>query len=279
MSGQHGLYGLTELAFGYDGFDPFFCRFFDLPDFTDKGMRPFMGFETAFAFSRKGTVAVVADIAGTGVGQGLADGVTMAFRDVDGNFIEFVFGDGNEALQIRQAQEAGQDVVDAAVGTIQVGMGAVDGNVVGQEFLVHAAAVCVGPQGFQTIENDRVMADDHLDAVFDGIIDGPHHDVQGDHEFIDRFVRAADEQARIIPRFFERQRRPSFQYFDDFTYCSCHFNSLQKRNSLSIFSIRSCTSLRLFFRPSRMCPFVSMRMSILRPSSGSRRCQFTGPMS
>lgn len=80
--------------------------------------------------------------------------------------------------------------------------------------------------GFQTIENDRVMADDHLDAVFDGIIDGPHHDVQGDHELIDRFVRAADEQARIIPtRFFERQRRPSFQYFDDFTYCSCHFNS------------------------------------------------------
>lgn len=139
MSGQHGLYGLTELAFGDYGFDPFFCRFFDLPDFTDKGMRPFMGFETAFAFGRKGTVAVVADIAGTGVGQGLADGVTMAFRDVDGDFIEFIFGDGDEALQIRQAQEAGQDVVDAAVGTIQVGMGAVDGNVVGQEFLVHAA--------------------------------------------------------------------------------------------------------------------------------------------
>lgn len=51
MSGQHGLYGLTEFTFGYDGFNPFFCRFFDLPDFTDKGMRPFMGFETAFAQS------------------------------------------------------------------------------------------------------------------------------------------------------------------------------------------------------------------------------------
>ncbi|CDF04769.1 unknown [Megasphaera elsdenii CAG:570] len=204
MSCHHGLYGLMEFAFGNDGFNPFFCRPFDFADFTDKGMRPFMGFETAFAFGRERAVTVVADITGTGVSQGLADSIAVAFGDVDGDLIELIFGNGNEALQISQAQETGQDVVDAAVSAVQVGMGAIDGNMMGQELLIQAAAVRIGTQGLQAVKDDGMMADDHLDAVFDGIVDGPHHDVQRDHELIDLFIGTADEQARVIPRFFER---------------------------------------------------------------------------
>ena len=98
MSSHHGLDGLMEFAFGDDCFDSFFRNGFDFAYVADKGMRPFMGFKTAFSLGRKRTVAVVADIAGTGVGQSLAYDITVACWDVNGNFIELVFGDRYEAL-------------------------------------------------------------------------------------------------------------------------------------------------------------------------------------
>lgn len=55
-----------------------------------------MGLEPPFSLDGKGTVTVISDIAGTAVSQGLTQGVTVAFRDVDGDFIELVLRNGNQ---------------------------------------------------------------------------------------------------------------------------------------------------------------------------------------
>ena len=104
MSRNHSLQHPFEAPFRNDGLDPFFSDGFNVSDGADKGIRPFMGLKPPFSLRRKGTVAVVPDIAGAAVGQGLAKGVTVAFRDVDGDFIEFVFGNGNQAFDVRKAQ-------------------------------------------------------------------------------------------------------------------------------------------------------------------------------
>ena len=85
MSLDHSRQDLIEQAFRNDGLDPFFSYCFDLADAADKGIRPFMGLEPPFSLDGKGTVTVISDIAGTAVSQGLTQGVTVAFRDVDGD--------------------------------------------------------------------------------------------------------------------------------------------------------------------------------------------------
>ena len=104
MSRNHSLQDLFEAPFRNDGLDPFFSDGFNVSNAADERIRSFMSFEPPFSLRRKGTVAVLSDIAGAAVGQGLAKGVTVAFRDVDGDFIELVFGNGNQAFDVRKAQ-------------------------------------------------------------------------------------------------------------------------------------------------------------------------------
>ena len=82
-------------------------------------------------------------------------------------------------------------------------MGAVDGDVMGQELLIHGPVIGIGPQRFQAVEDDRMVADDQFHALFDGVVDGVHHDVQGHQHLIDGFIGISDEQARIVPRLFK----------------------------------------------------------------------------
>ena len=110
-------------------------------------MRPGQRLELPFSVCTEHAMAVIPDKTGTGLSQCHPHGFSVAFRDIYGEFVQWIRMNGNQALYVRQSDFPCQDIIDAVFGTVPVRMGAVDGNAMAQQFLIHEPVIGVRAQG------------------------------------------------------------------------------------------------------------------------------------
>ena len=172
--------------------------------------------ELPFAGDAEHAVAVASDKAGTGIAHSRPYSFRVICRHVDGKFIELLRMNRHEAANVRQADGFSQNIVYAAGSTVPVRMRAVDGNVMAQELLEKLAVVTVCTQVGQLRENNRVVADDQVVALFGRKGSCFLGYVQGHQGAADFLLRAAYEKARVIPFFCQIGRREGFHDLDYF---------------------------------------------------------------
>ena len=102
---------------------------------------------------------------------------------------------------IVKPQPVCKDIVDAATGSIKVGMGGIDSNVMFDQF-IHDFHLCIRhSKGARQMEIVGMMGDDKVHLFFNGLFRHFWHQVKGHHDLMDRGFHMTQEQARIIPFF------------------------------------------------------------------------------
>ena len=135
----------------------------------------------------------------------------------------------DEARELREADGLSEHIVDAAAGDVEIRVGCGHGNVVLQQHLQAMAERLIRADLLDGLEEQRVVRDNHLRPLAHGLAHDRVADVERDEDAADLPIRAADEQARVIPILCEMIRRDALQRIHDnltFHHDRCSPNSL-----------------------------------------------------
>ena len=150
---------------------------------TDDGVGGFAAVERAGAFVEETAAGIVADVAGSGFGEGVDDGLEGLVGDERDDF-ELVLGAGVAELHdVLKVEFFGEGVVDPAGGGVPVGVAGDEGDVVFDELEDGVLDVGSGPEMVEGVVEEGVVGHEELGLGFGGIFCGGEGGVEAERDF------------------------------------------------------------------------------------------------
>ena len=168
-------------------------------------------------------VDVLADRAGSGGEDRRAHGAEVAFGH-ETDQLDPVHAGRRERRHALEVEGAADDVGEAAVRLVEVGVGRDDGDVLARRAQDEAARVGVGRDRHDGLAHERVVHEQHLAVAPRRVVEGRRRGIEGDQHRPHVGLAIADLQAHGVPRLGELEGGEPVDGVND--RCELHGGSL-----------------------------------------------------